>query len=139
MNSLGHYEDAGIERAKSHTLLSLAELHMARGSDYEAEQPCRDAIDLAERTGEIRNLALAHQYLGHIAARRNEAERADAEFELAIGILEANDATQRLIDCRMAYADVLEQRGDLAGANRQLRTALGRIGAEPALSRTASA
>jgi tetratricopeptide (TPR) repeat protein len=139
LTSLAYFSDAGIESKKSHAYLSLAELHMARGSYEQAVLACGDAAGLAERLGEQRNVATAHQYLGQIAARRGDATGTDAEFQTAIAILEENRATQRLVECRAAYADVLEERGDLSAANRQLRAALdGRSRQTPAL-RTASA
>jgi tetratricopeptide (TPR) repeat protein len=137
--SLARYEEAGITVRKSHTYLSFAELHMARGSDEAAEGACRDAIALAGSLGEKRNLAQAHQYLGQTAARRGDAFTADTEFATAIAILEELQATHRLIECRSAYADVLEGRGDLSAANGQLRAALTGSGVQPAALRVANA
>jgi tetratricopeptide (TPR) repeat protein len=137
--SLAHFEAAAIEIKKSHTYLSLAELHMARGSDEDAEVWCRQAIELAGSLGESRNVAQAHQYLGQIAARRGDAATTDAEFQIAIAILEENQATQRLVECRSAYADVLEERGDLIAANGELRAALAGRSPQTAALRVASA
>jgi tetratricopeptide (TPR) repeat protein len=139
LTSLAYYDEAGIENKKSHTYLSLAELHMAQGGNNEAELACRSAITHAGRLGEHRNVAQAHQYLGQIAASRGDDGTADSEFETAIGILEANQATQRAIECRAAYADVLEERGDLSAANRQLRAALADRRLQPAALRVATA
>jgi tetratricopeptide (TPR) repeat protein len=139
MTSLAYYAEAGIENKKSHTYLSLAELHMARGSDDQAITACRDAAALADRLGEHRNVAQAHQYLGQIAAHRGDVPTTDAEFQIAIAILEENQATQRLVECRSAYADVLEERGDLIAANGELRAALTGRSPQTAALRVASA
>jgi hypothetical protein len=66
-------------------------------------------------------------WIGRIAAERGDHARVDAEFGEAWGILDALGATERLSRCHVQYAEILEKRGDLAGANQQLRLALTHI------------
>ena len=58
---------------------------------------------------------------------RGDHDRVDSEFREAWGILDALGAEERLSRCHVAYAELLEKRGDLAAANRQLRLALNRL------------
>jgi hypothetical protein len=83
-------------------------------------------------------------WAGRIAAERGDDARVDTEFREAWGILDALGATERLSRCHVQYAEILEKRGDLVGANQQLRLALthlvpGRGAAAARQERSASA
>jgi hypothetical protein len=64
---------------------------------------------------------------GRILEAQGDRAAADAEFEGALNLLDQLGVAERITRNRAVYADVLEARGDLAGANRQLRVALGAV------------
>jgi tetratricopeptide (TPR) repeat protein/DNA-binding XRE family transcriptional regulator len=142
--SLGLFDEAAVENGRAEILLSLCELDIARSRLDAAETYAVEARTYAERLKEQATLADSHQWLGRIAAERGDHDRVDSEFREAWGILDALGAEERLSRCHVAYAELLEKRGDLAAANRQLRLALNRLHpakiAPPAqLERTATA
>jgi tetratricopeptide (TPR) repeat protein len=123
-SSLRHLAEIGVERGKSHVLLSLAELRLVRGSYAEAEAAVMDAIELADRLGERLNVGLGHQFMGRLAALRGDDEMADRSFEHAIAIFTGVEASERLVECHSIYAEILEQRGDTQRALDHARMAL---------------
>lgn len=122
--SIRHMGELGIKRAVSHPILSLAELQIARGSLDDADRSVREAMTLAAENDERLSIGLGHQFLGQIAGARREEAEADRNFEQALAIFTQEDATERLVDCRSAYARVLEERGDTRGALKQTKLAL---------------
>ena len=70
----------------------------------------------------------AHAWLGRIADAEGDTDTADAEFEAAFKVFERVDAPERKARNRAIYAEILEGRGDLAAANRQLKMALAALG-----------
>jgi len=87
-----------------------------------------EARDVAERSGETANLGEAHAWLGRISAARGDADATDSEFEAAFKLFELVGAPERMTRNRAIYADILESRGDLVGANRQLKLAIAAVG-----------
>ena len=138
------FDESGVEVGKADVLLSLCELEIARSRPDDAERFATEARRLAERHDEKATIADCHMWMGRIAADRGDAARVDTEFREAWGILDALGATERLSRCHVQYAEILEKRGDLAGANRQLRHALthlvpGRSAGAARMDRSASA
>jgi tetratricopeptide (TPR) repeat protein len=123
-SSLQHYTEADQERGRAHVLLSLGELYLNQGDFGRAQTFIGDAAALAERLGEQLTLALAHQFLGRIAAGRHDDEGADREFWRALQLLSSEHAAERLVECHAAYAQVLEDRGDTKTANVHWKEAL---------------
>lgn len=121
------YDETRVEIGRANVLLSLCELEIARANIDEAERLALEARAFAERLDEQATLADAHVFIGQIAAERGDHARVDSEFGEAWGILDGLGATERLSRCHVKYAEILEKRGDLASANRQLRLALSRL------------
>ena len=63
-------------------------------------------------------------WLGRVAARRGMHPEADAEFWAALDAVKPLGSRARLSEVHEAFAEVLEARGDLAGANEHLKQAL---------------
>jgi len=140
--SLALFDDLGQETEKAHTLMTLAELELARSNHEEAERYAIGARDVAERMGETGNVAEARAWMGRIADAQGDADVADTEFEAAFRLFELVNSSERKARNRAIYAEILERRGDLAGANRQLKLALAALGttASPVVdARTATA
>lgn len=132
-NSLRRFEALGLMTGRAHVLMTLAELELARSQYDAAERYARSAVEVAERASERTNVGEAHLWLGRVAAGRGDVEAADAEFALAFALFEAQHAADWLGRGHAAYADILEARGDLAGANVHLRQALNAVGTGPAV------
>jgi hypothetical protein len=99
--------------------MTMAELELARSHIDKASRYAEMAIEVAERMGETANVGEAHAWRGRIAAAQEDDATADAEFEAAFELFEVAEAPERKTRNRAIYADILEARGDLAGANRQ--------------------
>jgi tetratricopeptide (TPR) repeat protein len=123
-SSIDHFNELGITKTLSHSVLSLAELELSRGGLDEADRLVRQAMTLATEHQERLSIGLGHQYLGQVAAGRGEHEECDRSFALALEIFGDEEALERLIDCHSAYAHVLEDRGDTRGALEQTKRAL---------------
>jgi tetratricopeptide (TPR) repeat protein len=118
------WEETGVENGKADVLISLAELALAESRFGLAEELARDGLARAELERAPGRIADGHVWLGRIAGAQDQRQECDAEFAAAFAVLESAGATERLSRARAHYAEILESRGDLAGANRQLRQAL---------------
>jgi tetratricopeptide (TPR) repeat protein/DNA-binding XRE family transcriptional regulator len=117
-------DEFGVELGKSNIVLSLSELLFAEGKLAEAAELARQGRALAASHSETTTLATAHMWLGKIAEAQGEHDAADDEFAAAISTLTGTGFQEPLRHIHVVYADVLEQRGDLANANRHLKRAL---------------
>ncbi len=122
--SLGIYVEEGVETGRSYTILSLCELEFEQGDFDQAEVQAREAVALTSKLGESALEAEGRIWLGRIAAMRGLHEVADAEFDSAFTAVQPLGRGARLTEVHEAYAEVLEARGDLAGANRHLKEAI---------------
>jgi tetratricopeptide (TPR) repeat protein len=122
--SLSLCRQIGIERGQAHVLLSLAELHLAKGDHEQALDSIGVAKNLTGRLHEQASLALAHQLGGKVAAAIGDDNLADQEFATALELLNKLDQPARQAGCHAAYADVLERRGDTARALQHMKRAL---------------
>ena len=123
-NALKIFEELGLQRRKSNLLLSLAELEMTREAYAKAEDYASEALALAEASEEVLTAALAHQTLGQLAAIRRDDQVADQEFAAALHVLGQSNARERMLDCHLKYADILEKRGEWQTALFHLRQAV---------------
>jgi len=134
------FEETGVT-GRSDVLLSLSELEFTQSNFAKAAELAREALTLAVDEAAAGRIADAHLWLGRIAASEGHDEAADAECATAIKALEAAAAVERLAQAHGIYAEILEARGDLSGANQQLRHALAaaRPGRHASNSRAATA
>ena len=121
--SLRLFEETGVS-GKSDVLVSLSELEFSLSNFESAAQFAQQAMTVAVDEAAPGRIADAHLWLGRIAAEEGREHDADHEFAAAIEVLEEAGAAERVSLARGIYAEVLEARGDLRGANRQLRQAL---------------
>jgi tetratricopeptide (TPR) repeat protein len=117
------FEETGVP-GKSDVLSSLSELEFSLSNFESAAELAQQALTLAVDESAPGRIADAHLWLARIAAVEGRDQAADSEFAAAIEVLEAAGAAQRVALARGIYADVLEERGDLRGANDQLKQAL---------------
>jgi len=122
--SLALCRQIGIERGQGHVLLSLAELHLAKGEHELAAGRVEAAKNMTRSLGEQATLAHAHQLGGRVAAAVGQRDVVDREFEAALELLRTLDLPERLAGCHAAYAEVLERRGDTTLALQHMKQAL---------------
>jgi len=116
--------DLGIESGRSHVVLSLAELEIARGNVDDARSFLAEARALARRQQESLTLAYAHQLAGRLASTEDDSAAADREYGKALVLMSEARAGERLVQCHSEYAAALEKRGDHARAAEQYRQAV---------------
>ena len=121
--ALAHLDDAGSEVAKSHMMLSLAELQLRIGKFNDGIQIAKEAIDLAKRRDEIHSQATGHVLLGQLYERKNQHQLADKEFGVALRLLKKEGLKDRLAETHASYAELLETRGDHRSASRHWKDA----------------
>lgn len=122
-SALGHLDESHTDVARSHVLLSLAELQARTGRVKEAIATARDAMALAGRLGETLALATGHQLLGRFLEQSRKPRLADREFEAGIRLLRREGLSERLAETHAAYAEVLEARGEPTRAATQWKNA----------------
>jgi tetratricopeptide (TPR) repeat protein len=105
-----HLLEAGAERLRSYALVSLAEARQARGRVDEAMELIAQALELAERLGEVAAIADASSLLGQIHELRYEHGLADERFQRALAILDEAGMPGRRDHCLAAYQRVLDAR-----------------------------
>lgn len=108
--ALDRLAETGVERLRSHGLLSMAELRQAQDRFEEALELIGEAIALAERFDERIALAMANQQLGQVHAELGAHALADESFERALEILERAGLEDRRALCLAEYARVREAR-----------------------------
>jgi tetratricopeptide (TPR) repeat protein len=122
--SLRLFEESGVEVNKANVFLSMAELALSQHNLTEAERLASEARDLAQQLSEFATAADAHFWLAKVAEAREDEREVDAEFAAAFEALGQEPGKGRAARYHAMYAEILEARGDLAGANRQLKLAL---------------
>ncbi len=108
--ALEHYAAAGIERIKSHTLLSLGELRQRQGRLDEALAFVNDAIERAAAYDETFAVTTGYRQLGELHAVRGDHALADTAFQRALALLEEAGLDERAKVCMRAYERVLAER-----------------------------
>jgi tetratricopeptide (TPR) repeat protein len=118
-------------RGRGFILNSLGELNLRRGQLAVATQCLRQALDAGATTGEKVVLAEAHSLLGQVAELQDNRSGADRHFDTALRLLEQLDMPDRLRDCHMEYARVLDARPHIALAEHHWRLAaeIGKVAA----------
>lgn len=122
--SLELTSEADLASGRSRVLLGHAELAIREGDVERALELAREALVLAQRSGDAATVAEAHVWLGRIADLRGDHGGADRAFEAAIHGFEALGKRERLQHSHGAYAEILERRGELARAYTHMKEAL---------------
>ncbi len=122
--ALAGSEELKMERrGRGFILACLGELHLRR-QDYEAaRRHLLEALECSAATGERIVQAEAHALLGQVEDRSGRPSEADEEFGIALALLRDLGMDDRLRDCHMEYAEVLERRGDIVRAAAQWKRA----------------
>jgi tetratricopeptide (TPR) repeat protein len=117
-------EELSIDRrGRGYVLVNLADVNLRKGRLDEARRYLVEAAEAGEATGEPACLARVHVLYGQLDEMLDSTQAADQHFAAAIGILSELEMPNRLRDCHMEYANVLEARGNLNAAARHWKLA----------------
>jgi len=111
-------------RGRGFMLANLGDVCARQGRGDEARLYLNQAVAAGRTFGERTVVADAEMLLGGLDEKVGNHPSADAHYLAAIRSLEEAEMPNRLRDCRVEYAQVLEDRGDLQAAFRQLRLAV---------------
>jgi tetratricopeptide (TPR) repeat protein len=119
-------DERGLERqGRAYVLCSLAELHTATSRLDEAEACAGEALRIAQSHGETVTQARAWRLQGMVSHRRHDEAATDAAYEESIRLLRTLDMPDRLRECLVQYAEVLQERGQLERSIEHWREAAG--------------
>jgi tetratricopeptide (TPR) repeat protein len=125
LKALAGAEELHINRrGRGFILANLGEVCMRSGRTGEARGYLEDALGVGEAFGERIVVADAAMLLGRLEEGLGHSQAADDHYRSAIRALGEIEMPNRLRDCYVEYAEVLEARGDLHAAYRQLRLAV---------------
>lgn len=116
-SSEARFREVGLERQRSHLLLSFGELRQRQGRMDESIRYVEQAIQLAERLHETRSLAAGYQQLGELHARRGDVDPAMAAFELALNVLGYAGLERQYVKCQAARDRALGGRNRVDAAS----------------------
>lgn len=120
---------AGVEelhldrRGRGFVLLSLGEISVRKGRVEKAREYLDQAAEAGRAVDERIVLAEVHSMLAHLEERQGNFQAADDHFREAIRMVGELEAANRLRDCYMDYAQLLEDRGDVENAMRHWKAA----------------
>jgi tetratricopeptide (TPR) repeat protein len=117
-------EELSIDRrGRGYVLANLADVNLRKGRLDEARRYLIEAAQAGEAAGERACLAEVHRLHGKLEEQLDRTQAADQHFEAAIEILSELEMPNRLRDCHMDFANVLESRGKLSAAARHWKLA----------------
>jgi tetratricopeptide (TPR) repeat protein len=119
-------------RGRGFILVNLGEVNLRKGKPDLARTYLEQAEEAGAAVGERIVLSLAQGLLGRLEERLGDSRAADDHFAEAIELLTELEMPDRLRDCHMEYAQILDERGDVRGAARHWRAAA-QIGKSAAL------
>ena len=135
--AMAMFDEANVEIDKAQIMLSLVEVALARRDVMTARRQAEQAPALAERLHETATVSDAHYWLARVAHAEGDEASVDAEFAAALSEPNEPSSRERIATYRAAYAEILEGRGDIVEANRQLKAALSALGTRPAAADSA--
>jgi tetratricopeptide (TPR) repeat protein len=109
LSALERLARTGVDRLRSHILLTLGEVRMRQGRLQEALGITEQAMELAARHEEMMAVADGHQQLGEVYAQLSRSALRDHHFAQALAILGAVGLRERQAECRAAYDRVLAE------------------------------
>jgi tetratricopeptide (TPR) repeat protein len=134
-NSLRIHDELGQDAGKAHILMTLSELELARDNHEAAARLAIAAREVAAEMDETLNVAESRVWLARALEAGGNRAGADFEFDAAFRLFDELGVVERKMRNRAIYAEILEARGDLVGANRQLKLALAAMGTGAAARR----
>lgn len=115
--------DGGDPGAEALLHAAAASAHLTRGELDDARDSAREALTRAERAGDSRALALAHN-VSMVLALRIEPDRADEHYRRGLEAAESAGEVLQIVRIRSNYVAHLIQRGSYADALTELEPAI---------------
>ena len=124
MKALAGFEEMNIDRrGPGFVLANLGEVNLRKGNLDLARTFLERAEAIGTAVGERIVLSLVQGLLGRLDEKMGNSRAADHHFEQAIQILDELEMPERLRDCHMEYAQILDERGDFFGSAIHWRAA----------------
>jgi tetratricopeptide (TPR) repeat protein len=124
LRALGGAEQLGMDRrGRGFILVTLAEVNLRKGNLDLADTYVNQAESAGAAAGERIVLSLVHGLRGRLEENLGDIHAADNHFLQAIDILDGLEMPERLRDCHMEYAQILDERGDVFASARHWRAA----------------
>jgi tetratricopeptide (TPR) repeat protein len=124
LNALTGAQTLGMDRRGTGFILAnLADVCLRKDRLAEARGYLDQALEVGNSLGERIVVSDVKVLQGRLFERLGNTREADDHFLSAIRVLEEIEMPDRLRDCHMAYAQVLDERGDIASAARHWRLA----------------
>jgi tetratricopeptide (TPR) repeat protein len=125
LKALAGAEELHINRrGRGFILAGLGEVCLRTGRLEDSRRYLEAALDVGKAFGERIVLADAEMLLGRLEEELGNPPAADDHYWSAIRALEEIEMPVRLRDCHVEYAQLLEARGDIEAAYRQLKLAV---------------
>jgi tetratricopeptide (TPR) repeat protein len=105
-------------RGRGFVLTNLGAVNLRKGRFDDARRYLNEAVEAGDAFGERVVLNAAYVLLGQLEQRLGNDRASDDYFLRSIHTLGDLEMPDRLRDCHMAYAQVLEDRGDVGAAAR---------------------
>jgi tetratricopeptide (TPR) repeat protein len=136
LRAMNGAEQLGMDRrGRGYILANLGEVNLQRGNLDLARSYLAQAQEVGVAVGERIVLSRAQRLLGRLEEKLGDTQAADNHFLHAIEILYELEMAERLRDCHMEYAQILDDRGDVYASARHWRAAaqIGKTGEGSAL------
>ncbi len=108
-SALRRYGELGVERVRSHALLSLGELRHRQGRYDEGLELVQEAVVLAHRFNESRALGEGYKQRGELRAALGDLDSAISDFKRALAILEEAGLEEYRAECLRAYEQAISR------------------------------
>jgi tetratricopeptide (TPR) repeat protein len=124
MKALAGVKELNIDRrGRGFVLANLGEVNLLKGKLDRADAYLEQAEAAGAAAGERIVLSLVNSLRGRLEEKLGDTRAADNHFLKAIEILDEVGMPERLRDCHMEYAQILDERGDLFASARHWRLA----------------
>jgi tetratricopeptide (TPR) repeat protein len=124
MRALAGVEELNIDRrGRGFVLANLGEVNLRKGNLDLAHTYLEQAEAAGAAAGERIVLSLVHGLRGRLEETLGDIREADHHFARAIEIIDELEMPERLRDCHIEYAQILDDRGDIYASARHWRLA----------------
>jgi tetratricopeptide (TPR) repeat protein len=110
-------------RGRGFVLAGLGAVNLRKGRFDDARRYLNEAVEAGEAFGERKVLSGAFVLLGQLEQQLGNGRASDDYFLRSINMSAELAMPDRLRDCHMAYAQVLDDRGDVGAAARHWKLA----------------
>jgi tetratricopeptide (TPR) repeat protein len=135
-NAVKLADETGQPRAKAYALTSLAEVLVRSGALDQAKESCFRALDIVTELDDKLGISAAYANLGMAEKAAGELEASEEHYLESLRAIEGLDVPRSLGMRKLEFGQLLESKGDRAGAKRAFedaREAFLRVGAKDLL------